>query len=189
MRTNPSEFEGDDRPVEQVSWDKAVEFCDRLSKRTGREYRLPSESEWEYACRAGTTTPFHFGETILPELANYRTEVKYDGKIKDDDLSTGQSRGETIAVGSFPPNVFGLYNMHGNVWEWCLDHWQKNYEGAPADGSAWLDKKTNSNRLLRGGSWYSVPADCRSAIRLNFSPGNRYDNFGFRVVCSSARTL
>ncbi|MDB9306882.1 formylglycine-generating enzyme family protein, partial [Nodularia spumigena CS-591/12] len=133
------------------SWYDAFEFCKRLSQRTGRDYRLPSEAEWEYACRAGTVTHFHFGDIITSEVANYDGNYTYGNSPK------GQSRQETTPVGSFPPNAFGLYDMHGNLWEWCLDTWQSNYEGAPRDGSAWIDNDNQSRRLLRCGSWYYNP--------------------------------
>ncbi len=130
---DPSRFKEDDRPVEKISWYESVEFCDRLSKHTKQHYRLPSEAEWEYACRAGTTTPFHFGETITPELANYKGNYTYASAPE------GEYREETTQVGSFNlANRFGLYDMHGNVWEWCADHWQGGYEGSPTDGSAWI---------------------------------------------------
>ncbi|NJO74943.1 MAG: formylglycine-generating enzyme family protein [Leptolyngbyaceae cyanobacterium RM1_406_9] len=180
----PSRFNGGDRPVEQVSWYEAVEFCDRLSQHTGKHYRLPSEAEWEYACRAGTMSPFHFGETITPDLANYNGDYTYGDGLK------GVYRKETTPVGSFGfANAFGLYDMHGNVWEWCQDHWYSNYEGAPTDGSAWLSDEEDANRTLRGGSWNYAPWDCRSAYRNSYSPDNRNDSFGFRVVCSAPRTL
>jgi formylglycine-generating enzyme required for sulfatase activity len=182
LKLDPSIFKGDNRPVEQVSWKDAVEFCDRLSQYTGRTYRLPSEAEWEYACRAGTTTPFHFGETITTDLANYNGNQTYGQGSK------GVYRQETTKVGSFGvANNFGLYDMHGNVWEWCQDHWHSNYEDAPTDGSAWLDiEKSNNIRLLRGGSWYNVPVFCRSAYRFNgYLDAFSYD-IGFRVVCSGA---
>ncbi|MGK7874432.1 MAG: SAV_2336 N-terminal domain-related protein [Xenococcaceae cyanobacterium] len=188
LKPEPSRFKGDDRPVEQVSWYDAVEFCERLSRETGRSYRLPSEAEWEYACRAGTTTPFHFGETITTDLANY-------------------DAGETTSVGSFSPNAFGLYDMHGLVWEWCLDPWHDNYEGAPGDGSVWDEENRNDNhsqnisenlelflkdersRILRGGSWVNIPRDCRSAVRILNSPRVDSNYSGFRVVCGVPRTL
>jgi formylglycine-generating enzyme required for sulfatase activity len=196
LKLDPSRFKGDKRPVECVSWFEAVEYCDRLSKHTGRIYRLPSEAEWEYACRAGTTTPFHFGETITTDLANYRgtdnKEYEWSGSYGRG--TKGIYREETTEVGSFGvANGFGLYDMHGNVWEWCEDHWHSNYEGAPTDGSAWLDKnENNSRRLLRGGSWYFSPVFCRSAYRDTYSnPDVDYLNFGFRVVCGvwSSRIL
>lgn len=169
LNLDPFNFKGDNRPVEQVSWHDAVEFCDRLSRYTQRKYRLPSEAEWEYACRAGTTTPFHFGETITTNLANYRDEY----------------RQQTTDVGSFSPNTFGLYDMHGNVWEWCLDHWHDNYKGVPVDGSAWIVGGDSSFRLLRGGSWYDNPRDCRSANRNRLDLGSSSNVIGFRVVCDS----
>jgi formylglycine-generating enzyme required for sulfatase activity len=180
LNPDPSRFKGDNRPVEQVSWKDAVEFCDRLSKHTKRQYRLPSEAEWEYACRAGTTTPFHFGEMITTDLANYDGNYAYGNGVE------GVYRKETTEVGSFGvANNFGLYDMHGNVYEWCQDSWHDNYTDAPTDGSAWLSSKEDSNRrLLRGGSWYSYPENCRSAARssLNLDYGDSL--FGFRVVCS-----
>jgi formylglycine-generating enzyme required for sulfatase activity len=140
---------------------------------TGKEYRLPSEAEWEYACRAGTTTPFHFGETITGELANYNASRTYADEPK------GEYRQQTTPVGQFPPNAFGLYDMHGNVWEWCLDPWHENYQGEPPrDGSV----------VLRGGSWFNDPYHCRSACRRSFRRGY-YDGRGFRVVCGAGRTL
>ncbi|MDE5082918.1 MAG: formylglycine-generating enzyme family protein, partial [Trichodesmium sp. St18_bin1] len=172
------------RPVEQVKWTEVVEFCERLSKLTGKDYRLPSEAEWEYACRAGTTTPFYFGETITTELVNYRgNNYTYGNAPK------GEYRWQTIPVGQFPANAFGLYDMHGNVWEWCADEWHKNYAGAPTDGSAWLNGNKDRSPL-RGGSWAISPFDCRSAIRLySYRRGVRNFTSGFRVVCDGGRTL
>ncbi|MEQ8957905.1 MAG: formylglycine-generating enzyme family protein [Coleofasciculus sp. C2-GNP5-27] len=187
LNPNPSGFKGVNRPVDGVSWYNVVEFCARLSQYTGHPYRLPSEAEWEYACRAGTTTPFHFGETITPELANYKGNFTYGNGVK------GKYRQQTTPVGSFGvANDFGLYDMHGNVWEWCADNWHDNYNGAPKDGSAWLDDNDNDNsyRLLRGGCWYESPDYCRSAFRNSYIPGDRLNNvIGFRVVCAATWTL
>jgi formylglycine-generating enzyme required for sulfatase activity len=187
----PSSFKGDDRPVENVSWDDAVEFCARLSGFADRQYRLPSEAEWEYACRAGTITPFHVGETITTDLANYRGTddegYKWSGSYGRG--PKGIYRKETTPIGTFPPNAFGLYDMHGNVWEWCADHWHSNYESAPTDGSAWLSDEKDANRLLRGGSWDFDPRSCRSAVRVNGPRVHRDDGIGFRVSCSAARIL
>ncbi|MBW4654135.1 MAG: SUMF1/EgtB/PvdO family nonheme iron enzyme [Kaiparowitsia implicata GSE-PSE-MK54-09C] len=180
LEADPSHFKGPNRPVEQVSWGDAVEFCERLSQRTGKLYRLPSEAEWEYACRAGTTTPFHFGETITTDLGNYNGNDTYGNGPK------GTYREQTTDVGTFSANAFGLYDMHGNVWEWCLDHWYDNYSGAPTDGSAWLSSNEDSRRLLRGGSWYNYPWSCRSAYRFRNARDSRLDNLGFRVVCGSS---
>jgi formylglycine-generating enzyme required for sulfatase activity len=182
----PSYFKGrDDLPVDSVSWDDAVEFCARLSKKTGRNYCLPTEAEWEYACRAGTTTPFYFGETITTEVANYKSNYTYGNG------PTGEYREKTTPVGSFAPNAFGLYDMHGNVWEWCADYWHNDYNGAPTDGSAWLSDNRNEARLLRGGSWYFSPVGCRSAYRYWNDPVIDSSGIGFRVVCggAAARTL
>lgn len=190
LNSDPSNFKGANRPVEQISWRDAVEFCARLSKKTGREYRLPSEAEWEYACRAGTTTPFHFGETITTDLANYRgTDWEDKGQTYSGSYGAGpkgEYRPQTTEVGRFPPNTFGLYDMHGNVWEWCLDHGHDDYRGAPTDGSVWVEGGDSSYRLLRGGSWEFIPRDCRSANRDRNKPDDRYNFIGFRVVCSSA---
>ena len=184
-----SRFEGGDRPVEQVNWDDAQEFCRRLSIKTGRDYRLPSEAEWEYACRAGTTTPFHFGETIDASIANYNAQSPILGEPVYGEGAKGEYREETTEVGIFPANEWGLHDMHGNVWEWCEDDWHDNYEGAPPDGSPWLYGKSTSqskeaNRLLRGGSWDLDPRRCRSAYRLYLSREYRNHYLGFRVVCS-----
>ena len=200
-----SKFKGDNRPVEQVSWDDAMEFCRRLSHHTGRTYRLPSEAEWEYACRAvpiasesmntedgindfRMSPPFHFGETISDELANYCAEdreidgTSYQGKYGRGPI--GQYRKETTEVGQFPANQFGLYDMPGNVWEWCEDDWHSNYEGAPSDGNAWVEAdRESTERLLRGGSWYNIPVYCRSACRHFTSRDFRINGIGFRVCC------
>ncbi|KHD10209.2 hypothetical protein PN36_06920 [Candidatus Thiomargarita nelsonii] len=175
MGNNPSSFKGKNRPVENVSWDDAVEFCKRLSEMTGKTYRLPSEAQWEYACRAGTTTPFYFGETITTDLANY------DGNYTYAEGPEGVDRQETTELGSFPPNAFGLYDMHGNIWEWCADSSHNSYEGAPSDGSVW-EGSSGSRRVLRGGSWGYNPDGCRTARRLWGDPCVRNFNVGFRVV-------
>jgi len=187
LEPDPSHFKGDKRPVEQVSWYDAVEFCDRLTQHTGRPYSLPSEAEWEYACRAGTTTQFHFGETITSELANYDAARAYGAGVQGIYIY----RVETTEVGSFGvANAFGLYDMHGNVWQWCLDDWHSNYNGAPTDGSAWLDDNDNLSQkqgraVLRGGSWINVPGYCRSASRFNpYTRDLRFNFIGFRVVCA-----
>ena len=181
LEPDPSSFKGDDRPVERIFWYDAVEFCARLSQHTGRDYRLPTEAEWEYACRAGTTTPFHFGETITTDLANYRGTITYGAGPK------GEYREQTTDVSSFPANAFGLYDMHGNVWEWCQDHWHENYDRAPTDGAAWLSSGESKYRVLRGGSWSYYPEYCRSAFRGRLAPDFIGYVVGFRVVCGGAR--
>ncbi|MEO0969895.1 MAG: formylglycine-generating enzyme family protein [Cyanobacteria bacterium J06639_18] len=188
MGRNPSYFKGKKRPVETINWYDAVEFCEKLSQLTGKQYRLPSEAEWEYACRADTTTPFHFGETITTDLANYEGNHTYGTESK------GVYRQQTTDVGSFPANPYGLYDMHGNVWEWCLDDYHPNYKGAPFDGIAWFDKNDSLDQktgkgLLRGGSWRVNPFLCRSAFRVvNYRSAGRDSigsyTLGFRVVCA-----
>jgi formylglycine-generating enzyme required for sulfatase activity len=181
---DPSRSKGDNLPVERVDWDDATEFCQRLSAATGKDYRLPREAQWEYACRAGTTTPFSYGETISPELANYRATIAYNNGPQ------GTHRGETTEVGILPGNNWGLHDMHGNVWEWCEDDWHSDYKGAPSDGNAWLenDRKT-SRRLLRGGSWYDFPEYCRSSVRNYYARDLRFNVLGFRVSCVLPRIL
>ena len=177
MGSNPSNYKGENRPVESVSWDDAVTFCERLSQKTGKNYTLPSEAQWEYACRAGTTTPFYFGESITPDLVNY------DGIFPYGSAPEGKDRQQPTDVGSFPPNAFGLYDMHGNVWEWCLDDWIDNYNNTPTDGSAVTS--SSPKKLLRGGSWYRPAKYCRSAIRASYTRVPRDSTFGFRLVVSS----
>ena len=194
LNPDPSSFKGDMRPVEKVSWDDAVEFCQRLSRHTNRDYRLPSEAEWEYACRAGTTTHYHFGDTITGEYVNcncQKTVVISEGilGIGRKEEKKGIYKGQTTEVGRFPPNAFGLCDIHGNVWEWCLDHWHDSYEGAPTDGSAWLSSNESESRLLRGGSWYSHPWFCRSANRDWYARDDQYGSIGFRLVCASSWAL
>ena len=184
LRTAPSYFQGDELPVERVSWEEAEEFCQRLSTLIGgrSKYRLPTEAEWEYACRAGTTTPFHFGETITGELANYRASDTYANEVK------GKERRKTTAVGSFPPNAFGLYDLHGNVWELCKDDWHDNYQDAPNDGSAWTSA-TSMIKVIRGGSRLAYSFNCRSACRLYAARFDRLPHIGLRVVCVAPSTL
>jgi formylglycine-generating enzyme required for sulfatase activity/uncharacterized caspase-like protein len=177
MGKNPSHFQGKKRPVEQVSWNDAIEFCKKLSQQTGNTYRLPSEAEWEYACRAGTTTPFYFGETITTDLVNYNGDYTYANAPK------GKNRKQTTDVGSFPPNAFGLYDMHGNVYEWCQDDLHKNYINAPKDSIAWISQNRDT-KVLRGGSWYASPENCRSAYRYNHKASYSSYAVGFRVVCA-----
>jgi formylglycine-generating enzyme required for sulfatase activity/uncharacterized caspase-like protein len=174
--SDPSKFKGDNLPVEHVSWEDAVEFCERLSRATGNQYRLPTEAEWEYACRAGMAAPFAFGETITPELVNYKGDFPYAA------ASRGVNRQQTTPVGSLGiANAFGLFDMHGNVREWCLDAWHENYNGAPNDGSLWEGGDT-SYRVLRGGSWGFNAYHCRSASRSRNAPVEGYSDYGFRVV-------
>jgi formylglycine-generating enzyme required for sulfatase activity len=177
LNPNPSSFNGPNRPVEQVSWEEAIEFCRRLSRDTGRSYTLPSEAQWEYACRAGTTTPFAFGESLTTELANYDGTSSYANGPK------GLNRGQTTPVGVFPSNAWGLQDMHGNVGEWCLDLWHSSYTGALADGTAWVSGGDQDERLLRGGSWDFYPGECRSAFRSHAPSFLVNPNVGFRVVC------
>jgi formylglycine-generating enzyme required for sulfatase activity len=180
----PVLFQGEQRPVVYVKWNDVMAFCQRLRLRTGKNYTLPSAAQWEYACRAGTTTPFHWGATISTELANYNGGTVYG------DGEKGRYRQQTVDVASFPANPWGLHDMHGNVWEWCADHWHDNYKGIPEDGRAWINEKENDFNdkmnlmLLRGGSWLNGPGLCRSAFRFNQYRDSRYDYcFGFRVFC------
>jgi formylglycine-generating enzyme required for sulfatase activity len=172
----------DRRPVINVNWNDAKAYIAWLNSELGLGrtvgYRLPSEAEWEYACRAGTSTPFSFGDTISTSQANYDGNHTYGAGKK------GEHREKTTSVGSFPANAFGLHDMHGNVWEWCEDVWNANYIGAPADGSRWSTGDT-SCRVVRGGSWNDSPEGLRSALRVRYVPTTRYANNGFRV----ARTL
>ncbi len=191
LNADPAYYKGNNRPVEQVSWEDAREFCARLNREAkllGRwEYGLPSEAEWEYACRAGTTTAFNFGEMISPEVANYDWREAYN-RVQFEKQKDFEG---TTPIGSFPANQFGLYDMHGNVWEWCEDQWHDRYEGAPTDGSSWLDRnaESQSERVFRGGSWFYAPRYCRSAYRLYGSAGFDFSSYGFRVVCRLPRTM
>ena len=182
MGNNPSKFKGDQLPVETVSWDEAVEFCKRLSempeeKKAGRKYRLPTEAEWEYACRAGTTTPFHFGSQLNGRQANCDGTKPYGTETKGPYLEN------TSSVGTYPANAWGLYDMHGNVWEWCSD-W---YEGYPPESvTDPIGPATGSDRVRRGGCWGGGAVFVRSAIRGRYTPSDRDDCIGFRVALSSS---
>ncbi len=178
MGRNPAKFGGERRPVERVSWHDAVEFCDRLSSQSDRFYRLPTEAEWEYACRAQTTSAFYFGENIYANLVNYNNSV-VTNKFKSNLV-----RQETTAVDIFPANNFGLHDLHGNVWEWCADHYHPNYVGAPTDGDVWSAEKNSDRRVLRGGAWGCREQECRSAARHWELATNRSNKIGFRVVCN-----
>lgn len=210
MGDDPSHFKGPDRPVERVSWNDARRFITEINARLpGLSLSLPSEAHWEYACRAGTDTPFGFAETavlldgdgfalstedgfllavddpITPERINYNGNYPYPGGMK------GEYREETLPVQALAPNGWGLYQMHGNVWEWTQDHWHDNYAGAPSDGSAWTDASVSSDagRVVRGGCWASSAGSCRSAFRLRNRPDNRSNILGFRPVRAKGREL
>jgi formylglycine-generating enzyme required for sulfatase activity len=171
MRENPSRFKGLDNPVEMVSWDKAMEFCAELSKKTGREFALPSESQWEYACRAGSDKRYFFGDE--------------EDKLGEYAWHSDNSGGGTHPVGRKRPNDWGLYDTHGNVWEWCLDRYHRSYEDAPEDGSAW-EQGEGMERVVRGGGWSFPPESCRSAFRGADPHDSRLDDLGFRVVAVPA---
>ena len=180
LEPEPAYFQGANRPVEYVSWYEAVEFCDRLAEQTKRPYRLPSEAEWEYACRAGTTTAFGFGNTLTTEVANY------DGRYTDG--PNGDYRAATTPVNELGiANAFGLSEMHGNVWEWCEDPWHETYDGAPTDGRVWLGK--SGWRIQRGGSWVDLPKYSRSAYRDGNPPDFRAVNAGFRVAFTAPSAI
>ncbi len=173
---NPSEFKGDDRPVEQISWDDAQEFIEilndltRSSRPTQRLYRLPTEAEWEYAARGG---PHH------------AEGYKYAGsdRLKDVGWFEDNSGSETKPVGLKYPNQLGLHDMSGNVWEWCEDDWHGSYKGAPNNGKAWVDHpRTGGHRVVRGGDWGSSAQGCRVACRGTYAPGNGDDDLGFRLA-------
>jgi formylglycine-generating enzyme required for sulfatase activity len=180
LAPDPSYFKGGARPVEMVSWEDAVEFCERLSRATGREYRLPTEAEWEYACRAGSRTAFHFGATMTPDWANYDSKAPYASAPKSD------SRKQTTPVGSLGiANAFGLYDMHGNVWEWCLDTWHENYALAPDDGRSWEREANNYVKVIRGGAWNSYAGQCRATARNRITAPFKLSDIGFRVVAKA----
>jgi len=167
MGNNPSCFKGDDLPVEMVSWKDAVAFCKKLGKMDGKKYRLPTEAEWEYACRAGTTTPFHTGPTLSSRQANCYPNGK------------GPYREQTSRVGAYPPNPWGIFDMHGNVAEWCADFYGNYPPGEALDPEG---PPTGNSRVYRGGSWMTEPACCRAARRDHSPPGCSSADLGFRVV-------
>ncbi len=173
MGKNPSFFTGDDLPVETVTWDQAAEFCRKLSEKEQKPYRLATEAEWEYACRAGTTTPFHTGEMISPDQANYDGNRTYAGGRK------GVFRESTAKAGSLPPNPWGLHEMHGNVWEWCADWYAEYPKGEATDPAG---PANGDRRIFRGGCWINFPAVCRSANRAKVAPVSWNFHLGFRVV-------
>ena len=193
VRLSQGESNTDHRPVECVSWWEALEFCHRLSQRTSRIYRLPSEAQWEYACRAGTTTPFHCGASLINELANFNPNCHYRGWPWSGKFIMGD-RDQTSSVRQFPANGWGLYDLHGNVQQWCLDDWHESYLGAPGDGSEWLVSSASNNgennewelrrmKVVRGGSYCHGPWGCRSAFRARIGPSRAKVGIGFRVVC------
>jgi formylglycine-generating enzyme required for sulfatase activity len=164
-------------PAVCVSWDDANAYANWLAKKTGKPYRLPSEAEWEYAARAGTTTPFWWGSSVTPDQANYNGTYVYGGGG-----SKGVYRQGTVPVGSFAANPWGLYNVHGNAWQWTLDCWHDSYNGAPADGSAMTARNCKSGRVARGGSWYDFPTNLRAAVRVRYPAVN--SGSGFRLARS-----
>jgi formylglycine-generating enzyme required for sulfatase activity len=172
----PGFRQADTHPVVGVTWHDAQQYVRWLSEMTGQTYRLPSEAEWEYACRAGTKTAFSFGDDINTSLANYDGNYTYNGSPK------GEYRQGTTPAGTFPPNPWGLFDMHGNVWEWVQDVVHDNYVGAPNTGVAWEEGGDQSRRILRGGSWLYNPRYLRSALRNGFSAALSNDIVGFRVA-------
>jgi sulfatase modifying factor 1 len=185
MGNNPSNFKGANNPVEMISWDDANKFCQTLTARersagplpANEEYRLPTEAEWEYCCRAGTTTVFHYGDSLSSNQANFDGDFPYGG------ASEGIARDKTIAVASFKPNAWGLYDMPGNIYEWCSD-WYGNYpSGAQTDPTG---PQSGSSRVSRGGSWSNFARSCRSAYRSEITPSNRNRSIGFRLVRAQA---
>jgi formylglycine-generating enzyme required for sulfatase activity len=189
MGNNPANFKGENLPVELVSWHDVMDFCEKVSKSTEKKFRLPTEAEWEYACRAGTNTPFHCGETITTNLVNY------DGSRPYGKAPKGQYRQKTVDVDSFYPNQWGLYQMHGNVWEWCLDDWHDNYSAKPVrlkqnGNEPWGDVNTSKNgncsHVVRGGAWIYNAGSCRSDYRNHLDAVIRHSDLCFRVVLLSS---
>jgi formylglycine-generating enzyme required for sulfatase activity len=178
MGTDPSSFWGDPSlPVEQVSWNESQEFCRKLAAKTGKQVRLPTEAEWEYACRAGTTTPFHYGSSLSSAQANFNGNSPYHGAAR------GAYRNKTTPAGSFQPNAFGLHDMHGNVWEWCQDWSGPEYYGqSPANDPP--GPTSGKTRVVRGGSWFTCADYCRSANRASDLPDYQVNDIGFRIVAA-----
>ena len=181
MGNNPSRFQNPNRPVEQVSWLDIQAFLARINKQVpGLELALPSEAQWEYACRAGTTTPFSFGSNITPEQVNYNGNHPYMDGIR------GNNRKKSVSVASLPPNSWGLFEMHGNTREWCEDVWQDSYRGAPMNGQAWLLSESmhqsGMGRVVRGGTWYHGARNVRSASRDYRLPDAHINNLSFRCI-------
>ncbi len=172
----PCRFKGEGLPVERVSWIDAQKFCQQLSDKSRRYYRLPSETQWEYACRAGTSTPFSFGETLTVDVANFNGEHTFR------DEPRGFYFHSTNEGGKFPPNAFGLYDMHGNLSEWCADNWLDDYSSSPRDSSSYQNKDSRY-RVARGGSWHEPPELCRSEARLRVLDSEAEEFIGFRVSC------
>ena len=169
-------FHGERLPLENVSWKEAQQFCSRLAQKTGLAYRLPGEAQWECACRSGSGEAFAFGRTLTTDLANYNGEFTFAQEPK------GVYRHVPTAAGSFPPNAYGIYDMHGNLWEWCADAWHASYEGAPLDGAPWEERGKGVDRVARGGSWHDIPNVCRSATRLRINPVHGDEITGFRIA-------
>ncbi|MEM7065831.1 MAG: formylglycine-generating enzyme family protein [Cyanobacteria bacterium P01_B01_bin.77] len=183
MGNNPSYFtddegkDGANLPIEQITWNEADTFCKELSQLTGRTYRLPSEAEWEYACRAGTTTPFYFGEKLTTDIANFFADFSFTENFEENYRNT------PVAADSFWPNAFGLYNMHGNAYEWCADDYHDSYKEAPTDAQPWVSGNATASKVMRGGSWFNDTPFCRSASRDKNSQTGRSNSCSFRVVC------
>ncbi|MDL2355462.1 MAG: formylglycine-generating enzyme family protein, partial [Pseudomonadota bacterium] len=172
----PGFVQGAEHPVVGVTWNDAQLYLAWLSAMTGQVYRLPSEAEWEYACRAGTKTAFSFGDGIAPAAANYDSNYAYNGSAR------GIARKGTSRVGEFAPNPWGLYDMHGNVWEWVQDVVHDNYDGAPNTGRAWEEGGDQGRRILRGGAWQYNPRYLRSAVRNGSAAALSNGIVGFRVA-------
>lgn len=177
MGTDPSHFKGPNKPVEQVSWEDCQEFCAKLAAHLdgGGSVRLPTEAKWEHACRGGTTTHYHFGDVPSADLANYNGTYTWNGSPK------GKNRKKTTDVGSFPANPWGLYDLHGNVWEWCADEYADYTPNDQIDPNPDIKQSDNGSRVLRGGCWDFYPVSCRAAYRDWRAPAHRRGIFGFRV--------